>query len=114
MNEKNGHTAPSVPTSEQVAVIDAQLTRVKPIIQSGVQVMIRGLLMSCPGVPPNVIATCIAFEAGHFMGQIFEGDIATIAGIRNSLKTAFQEGVQKAPLIPPRSNWTPPDINPKA
>ena len=96
------------PTAEQVAAADAALARIRPLIQPSVHVLIRGLLMSCPGVPPHVVLCSIAFEVGNFMGQAFQGDIGAVSSLRGSIKQSFDEGVRKAPLISPRSNWSPP------
>ncbi len=106
MNQKNGQQVH--PTQEQVAAADAALQRIRPIIQGAVHPMIRGILMSCQGIPPNIVASSIAFEVGNFMAQVFQGDIGTLTAIRAGLRDAFEEGVRKAPLLQPASNWQPP------
>jgi hypothetical protein len=112
-DQKNGQAPANMPTADQVTAADQALARIKPLIQPSVHVLVRGLLMSCPGIPPHVVLCSIAFEAGNFMGQVFQGDLATIASLRNSIKAAFDEGMKKAPLIQPQSNWTPPGDQPK-
>lgn len=111
MQQNNG-AAPQGPTPEQVAAADAALARIRPIIQPSLHVMIRGLLMSCPGVPPHVVLCSIAYEAGNFMAQVFDGDIGQLAQIRGTIKQSFEEGMRKAPLVRPASNWSPPGSEP--
>lgn len=88
-----------VPTPEQVAQADAMLNRVTPQLRAVVGTMIRGLMMSFPGVAPHAILTMICFETANFAGQALQGDIAMMSGIRKGYRDAFEEGLRKAPIV---------------
>jgi hypothetical protein len=107
MNQPNGK--PAGVTSEQLAAAHQALATITPIIRPSVQTLVRGLLMSCPGMPPHAVMCVAASEMAHFMGQCFQGDLAQIAAVRNQIKAAFEEGMSKAPLLQPAgSSWAPP------
>ena len=108
MQQSNGH-----PSAEQLAAIEV-MNRIGPVIRVVVQTAIRGLLVSCPGADPATIMNLTAFEAANFMGQALQGDLAVLAAVRKGIQSAFEEGLRKAPLIQPRSNWTPPAGGPDA
>ena len=101
-HQSNGH-----PISDQLAAIET-MNRIGPILRIAVQTTIRGLLVSCPGVPPGTVLNLIAYEAANFMGQALQGDLAALASVRKGIQAAFEEGLRKAPLIQ-SSNWQPPE-----
>ena len=107
------HQLNGEPTTEQLAAIDV-MNRIGPIIRIAVQTTIRGLLVSCPGADPATIMNIVSYEAANFMGQALQGDLAVLAAVRRGIQSAFEEGLRKAPLIQPRSNWTPPAGGPDA
>ena len=94
------------PSSDQLAAIEA-MNRIGAIIRPAIHTTIRGLLVSCPGVPPGTVLNIIAYEAANFMGQALQGDLAALAAVRKGISAAFEEGMRKAPLLQ-SSNWQPP------
>ena len=100
--------AQPVPTSEQVGQTNALLATISPAVKAVVGTMIRGLMVSFPGVPPHVVLTMLSFETANFIGQALQGDIAMIAGIRKGYKEAFEEGLRKAPIVPPSKSGDMP------
>ena len=100
------HQPNGQPTPEQLAAIET-MNRIGPILRIAIQTTIRGLLVSCPGVPPGTVLNLIAYEAANFMGQALQGDLAALAAVRKGIQAAFEEGLRKAPLIQ-SSNWQPP------
>lgn len=76
------------------AVLDAQVTQI-------VGVVIRGILVSSPGVPGHEVLASVARVTGTLTAGALQGDLQALLTIRKSLKDAFGEGMQKAPLIQP-------------
>jgi hypothetical protein len=101
MNEHVNGKAPEGPTSEQVAAVDAQLAKISPVIKAAVHTTIRGLIVGGGGIPPHVIMSAICFETANFLGNAVQGELSIMAQIRKALRDAFEEGMRKAPIIPP-------------
>src|SRR5277367_219390 len=86
-------SAPGAPAPEQV--LAAQLD---PILTTVLGTMIRGLLVSVPGVRQDLLLSMVAFRTGALLAACFQGDLATLLTIRKNLKDGFDKGVKSAPL----------------
>src|SRR5208282_5901241 len=76
------------------ALVDAQ-------VRPALGVVIRGLLVSFPGLPPHEILNSIARVAGKMMGESLMADMATHFRLRDDFKKAFADGVSQAPMKMP-------------
>ena len=90
----NGTPAPSAPPPSPESVIDAQVRQI-------VGVVLRGLLMSAPNIPADVLIKSICRQTGSLVAGSLQGDVATLLKLRASFKEAFADGVNKAPLQAP-------------
>ena len=104
MNTKNGKTTldgltGTGPTPEQIADVHAMLTTLTPQIRAVVGTMVRGLMVSLPGVAPPAILQMLCYEVANCVGQALQGDLTTLASIRKGYREAFEEGLRKAPIV---------------
>lgn len=88
-------SAPAAPTpaANPNAVIEAQVRQV-------LGVLIRGLMVSAPGVPPEVLVNAIARQTGALLATSITGDLSSVLGVRKGFKDAFADGVAKTPVLP--------------
>lgn len=89
-----------LPNEEQVAAANKLLGEMQPTIKTAIGTTIRGLLISFPGVQPAAVLSMVAYETGNLLAGAVMGDIVAVAQLRKGFKTAFEEGVQKAPIKP--------------
>lgn len=94
----NGHAGP---TPEQVAQAAALLQQVEGPMRAVVGTVLRGLLISFPGIPPHVILNSFCHVAGFMAASSVQADLATLFAIRGGFKEAFAEGVQQAKMVTP-------------
>lgn len=76
------------------AVIDAQ-------IRQTVGIMIRGMLVSAPGVPHHEILNSICRVTGGLVAEAVIADLPVHFALRKGFKEEFGNGVNKAPLKQP-------------
>ena len=94
MAEHNGKSvAPSAPTLSPDEQIDVQL-------RQAIGFMVRGILVSAPGVPPEMIAKSIARITGELIGQAVCGDIVAVLTIRRECKENFTKSMGDMPVRP--------------
>jgi hypothetical protein len=101
----NGHHEPAAPaamnvTPEQQAQIKA-LNDLNGPVRQVVGTVIRGLLVSCPNVPPHVILSVIAFQAGNLIADAIVADLSTQFQLRKGFKEAFADGIKAAQMRQP-------------
>lgn len=72
-----------------------------PAVGQVIGTMIRGLLVSAPGVPPHVLLHAIAWQTGNMLASTIQADLSTLLSMRKSFKEAFHDGVTKAKIVPP-------------
>lgn len=116
MNQQVNATAPQ-PTIAQAAERAVETPkdaaqRARDLLDAQVRLIvgtvIRGLLVSAPGVQPVDLLNSICRETGNLVAGAVNGDIAAVLNIRSGFKKNFEFGVKKAPLlqqqtgIPPR------------
>ena len=99
------------PTLEQTAAVAAQLNALKGPIRQVIGVMMRGLLVSAPGIAPHMILTTIAWEMGNLMAEALQADIASTVQLRKLFLDSFADGVRKAPLVQPVHQASPLNLN---
>lgn len=107
MDEMNGQVLPPA-AAQQQAPGQALVDQITPSMRAAMTCTMRGLLTGYPGVPPHVLLSMMCFEAGHFAAQALQGDITTMVNVRKMFRDSFADGVSKAPLVQPGSNWMPP------
>lgn len=90
-NEVNGAAAAAAqqPTTDEV--IDTQLRQTLGF-------MIRGILVSAPGVSADVITRSIARITGELIGQAVVGPLTDVLTIRRMCKESFADGMSKIPV----------------
>jgi|GEM_PF-5118662 hypothetical protein len=76
---------------------DAPMDKVKamldPQVQQVIGIVLRGLLVSGPGIPPGLLFMSVARVAGGLMSDALQGDIGPVLRLRADMKKAFAEGV---------------------
>jgi hypothetical protein len=75
--------------------------QIEPIVRQVVGTVIRGMLVSCPGVPPHVLLNSIAKQTGSLLAGAFTADLATVLSMRKGLKDSFGNGVAKEKIVQP-------------
>lgn len=98
----NGSELPTIPgyTPEQLAEASKAITAMDPEVQAIIANAVAGMVARGPqGMPPVVILNLIAWKTGNVLANSLQGDIATLAKFRKGFIEAFNEGVQKAPIV---------------
>jgi hypothetical protein len=92
--------APSQPISPEAATsaIEQQLD---PVVRQVVGTVIRGLLVSAPGVPPHLLLNSIARQTGSLLAGAITADLATVLSMRKGFKDAFGNGVAREKVTQP-------------
>ena len=68
---------------------------IDPVVRQVVGTVVRGLLVSAPGVPPHVLLNVIARQTGSLLAGALTADLATVTAAPEGLgKDAFAAGVQ--------------------
>ena len=100
MNELNGSGQQQMPTQEQIHQMEGMMQQAIPTITNALSVVLRGLVVSFPQIPPHVMLTLICQETAAVSGlALMGGDVMQIIKIRQGFKTAFEEGLKKATTI---------------
>lgn len=102
MGELNGKPMPEgVETPNQQAATVAQQTRdqIDALFSPIIGVLLRGILVSSPGVPPAEAMNSICRVMGNLMAGSIQGDLQSVLMVRKGFKDAFADGVQSAKLI---------------
>jgi hypothetical protein len=105
-NGQSGPIMPGVPGAppEMQVQIQNLIATLEPGMRAVCGTMVRGLLVSSPGVNPAILLNLIAFHTGNMLAQSLQGDIATLHTLREGFREAFKEGIKAAPLIKPLGN----------
>lgn len=92
----------AAPTQAQEATLAAK-TRALLDAQIGqtIGTVVRGILVSAPGVDPRELLSAIARTTGNVCASSVAGELPAVLMIRKAMKEAFDEGVNKAPVIQP-------------
>ena len=85
MGEGNGKTV----SAEEM--IDSQVRQVLGVV-------IRGLMVSAPGVPAQMLACSIARITAEMISNGMAGDLAAILTVRKSVKEAFNDAIAKGKI----------------
>jgi hypothetical protein len=88
-------------TPEVFAAATAMERKVGPVVRQVLGIVIRGLLVSSPGVPPNVLLGIMAWQTGNLLAGAFQADLGTTLMVRKQLKEGFAEGIAKTPVAQP-------------
>ena len=83
------------------AKINAALKGLDQPIRQVIGTMMRGLMVSAPGVPPHVLLNAIAWQTGNLMAGAIQGDLATVLSLRKGFKDAFADGISKSAIATP-------------
>jgi hypothetical protein len=94
------------PTPEMMAAAQAAANALGPIVRQAFGMMLRGTLVSSPGVHPTMILNIVAWQMGNLLAGSVSSDINTLAIVRKGIQSAFADGIQKAPIVhtPPPSS----------
>ena len=97
--EAGGAMLPEGLTPEIMAQASAMERRVAPTVRQVFGTCLRGMLVSAPGVPPQVLLAVVAWQMGNLLATAFNADLATTLTIRKNLKDGFADGITKAPIF---------------
>ena len=103
----NGAELPSIPNEEAPPAATALATKqlsdmIDAQVQQVVGVTFRGLLVSAPGVPHNVLLPCIARAAGKMLAMSVAGNsVELTVRARKDFQDAFRDGLAKVPILQP-------------
>lgn len=90
----NGAAHPDATAVQKAeALLDAQTRQI-------VGVMIRGILVSCPGITPDVICRSIARVTGSLLADAVRADLSLMLRHRSGIKDAFDAGVKSTKVEP--------------
>lgn len=96
--EKTGEAPNDDKTAAQPITPAAALSQLEkmidPVVRQVVGTVVRGLLVSAPGVPPHVLLNVIARQTGSLLAGALTADLATVLQLRKGFKDAFAAGVQ--------------------
>jgi hypothetical protein len=70
-------------------------------ITQHIGIMVRGLVMSWPGIPPDVLVQSMAKASGLALSSMLQGNLGDLLKLRLAMKNAFGDGVNRAPMNPP-------------
>lgn len=87
-------TNPAGALKSAEAVLDAQL-------RQPIGMMLRGIMVSCPGIPADAVLRSIARVTAGLMGDAIMGDVVPVLNIRAGFKKAFEDGLKAAPIKTP-------------
>ena len=97
MNDQMNGMQPQMPSQEQMHQMEQMMQQAVPTITNGVSIMLRGLVVSFPQIPPHVMLTLICQETAAVCAMALSGgDVIQMIKIRQGFKTAFDEGLKKA------------------
>src|ERR1700682_4469150 len=98
----NGKTEhPPAPSPEQLAASTEAIQKLEAPLRQVIGTMMRGLLVSTPGVAPHVVLNAICWQVGHLAAEVIQADLKTTFEIRRSFKASFDAGVGKARVVQP-------------
>ena len=100
-NPSPGQLAQQGPTTEQMAATAEQFAALAPPVRQVIGTVLRGLLVSAPGIPPHIIMSVVAWQAGNLMAEALQADIATAIQLRKLFNDSFADGVRKAKIVQP-------------
>ncbi len=86
-------TEAAQPISAEAALSQVE-KMIDPVVRQVVGTVVRGLLVSAPGVPPHVLLNAIARQTGSLLAGAVTADLATVLSLRKGFKDAFAAGVQ--------------------
>lgn len=97
---------PSIPDDEpaQAAIPPAVATaKIKELVDQQVQqvmgIMIRGILVSSPGIPPNIVIPAIARACGKMLAMSITGSVEQTVKARGDMKAGFEDGLKQVPIM---------------
>jgi hypothetical protein len=70
-------------------------------------IMVRGFLVSSPGIPPHLLLESISRNIGKLCAEVIEADIGTVLKARQGFADAFAEGMRQIPTVRPRLQHPP-------
>lgn len=110
MSEIDGNDVAAAGAQQSNAAADHQkrLVELNLAAQKVIGVTIRGMLVSAPGLQPIEIVCTTAFQFGQLLGQVFEGDLVTLLGLRKQMKDAFEKGMNS--VTPQQAKPPPADL----
>ena len=111
-DEVNGQDVANAETKQRTAAADYQqkMAQVNVAARTISGVVMRGMMVSAPGIQPLDLAAATAFQMGRVLAEAFEGDLVTIIGVRKQIKDAFEKGINS---LPPGKPQAQPHFDPK-
>ena len=82
-------------------------TAIDPQIRGPLGIMVRGFLVSSPGIPPHLLLELISRNIGKLCAEVIEADIGTVLKARQGFADAFAEGMRQIPTVRPRLQHPP-------
>jgi hypothetical protein len=108
VSETNGHAPSQEPTAEQLAQAANALKDVDDYVRQVVGTMMRGLLVSCPGIQHHVMLSAIAWQTGNLAADAIVADLKVHFELRKMFKKAFEDGVGNASMRQPPNTQAQP------
>lgn len=99
MSEINGAQIQPEAKQDDFMALNAQAKALQGPVRIVMGTVIRGLLVSAPGIQPAMVLNVIAWTAGHILASSLKGDLATLLQIRTALKKAFEEGIKSVSVV---------------
>jgi len=106
MAEGNGEPAGAF-TPEQLATLANQLDALGGPVRQVVGTVLRGLLVSAPGVAPHVLLNVVAWQTGNLLAGAIQAELTTHFELRKGFKEAFADGIQKSKMSQPAAGPMP-------
>lgn len=108
MSDMNGSAAhpPETDTGAAAkarAVLDAQIRQI-------IGTVVRGILVSAPGVPAHEVLNSISRVTGALVSEAVIADLAGHFQLRKGFKDAFHDGVKAAPMQQPGAQPPPQNV----
>jgi hypothetical protein len=109
-NEVNGNDVKAAGNEQSKAATEhaQKIAQLNVAARQVIGVLVRGLMVSAPGVAPIENVCVAAFQYGAILGDCFEGDLVTILGLRKQMKDAFDKGMNS--VTPSQATAPPADL----
>lgn len=117
MNEVNGQKPTNLglqQSAQQTMSVDQAIAMLEQAMGPALQLLLKGVQGSFPGVPPPLVAMCLCKVAGHIAGSTFAGinsnvPLAPLMNARTECVKQFEKALKAIPLIMPAGGTVPPN-----
>ena len=103
----NGNEPAEGLTLQQAAADPQAVAKAQTLVDAAVRqvlgVVLRGLMVSTPGIGPEVLARSAAKQVGIILAESMTAELDQMLKLRKQLKDAFDEGVKEAKIKVPQA-----------